>query len=71
MNDAPADYISSQLKGIVGIEISISSLIGKWKMSQNKTGADRQGVILGMRDKSDPHFNLLLADIVESCKKDE
>jgi transcriptional regulator len=42
--DAPADYIDGLLNGIVGIEIPIQRLEGKWKMSQNRSEADREGV---------------------------
>lgn len=49
VSDAPAEYIARQLKGIVGIEIAISSLDGKWKVSQNKDGTDRAGVVSGLQ----------------------
>lgn len=48
-SDAPDDYIAAQLKGIVGVEIPIHSIEGKWKVSQNRLPADRQGVIDGLR----------------------
>lgn len=44
VSDAPADYIAATLRGIVGIEIPIESLTGKWKVSQNRSAADRDGV---------------------------
>lgn len=40
VNDAPADYIRSQMKGIIGIEIEIAEIEGKWKVSQNRPVAD-------------------------------
>jgi transcriptional regulator len=43
--DAPPDYIAAQLKGIVGLEIAIARLEGKWKLSQNRPEADIAGVI--------------------------
>jgi len=46
--DAPAGFIEKQLKGIVGFEISIHRLEGKWKMSQNRADADREGVVAGL-----------------------
>lgn len=64
-SDAPADYIANQMKAIIGIEIPISRIEGKWKMSQNKDGADREGVIAGMRSDTDPHRNIRVADMVE------
>jgi transcriptional regulator len=50
VDDAPASYIDGQLRGIVGLEITIDRLLGKWKLSQNKTDADRRGTIDGLRD---------------------
>ncbi len=50
VDDAPADYIAAQLKAIIGIELTITSLIGKRKLSQNRSLADRQGVIAGLRE---------------------
>jgi transcriptional regulator len=48
VSDAPAAYIESQLKGIVGVKLSISRLIGKRKLSQNRSLADRVGVAKGL-----------------------
>ncbi len=44
VSDAPAPFIQSQLKGIVGVRIPITRLEGKQKMSQNRTPEDRAGV---------------------------
>jgi transcriptional regulator len=43
MGDAPADFISQMLGAIVGIEIEVTRLVGKWKLGQNKAAADRRG----------------------------
>ena len=43
MSDAPADYIEAMLRNIVGVEIALSSLVGKSKLSQNKEARDRLG----------------------------
>ena len=48
VDDAPADYIEQMLRAIVGIEIEITSLQGKWKVSQNRSAADRAGVAAGL-----------------------
>jgi transcriptional regulator len=48
VSDAPSEYISSQLKGIVGVVLHISRLEGKRKLSQNKTNEDQLGVISGL-----------------------
>ena len=50
VSDAPSAYIESQLKGIVGVEIAITAIEGKWKVSQNRPEADRRGVAAGLPD---------------------
>jgi transcriptional regulator len=49
MSDAPADFIDQLLTHIVGIELAVTRLEGKWKVSQNRPAADREGVIEGLR----------------------
>jgi transcriptional regulator len=49
VEDAPADYVAQMLRAIVGIEIPLDSLIGKWKVSQNRGAADREGTAQGLR----------------------
>ncbi|MFO1035081.1 MAG: FMN-binding negative transcriptional regulator [Hyphomicrobiales bacterium] len=53
--DAPADFIASQIKGIVGVEISVTHLTGKVKASQNRSVADRAGVVAGLGVRNQPH----------------
>jgi transcriptional regulator len=48
--DAPADYIASLLKGIVGVELVIERIEGKWKVSGNRSEQDRTGVAHGLAD---------------------
>jgi transcriptional regulator len=50
VGDAPADYIASQVKGIVGLEMTIERLEGKWKVSQNRSEQDRIGVATGLAE---------------------
>ena len=50
IEDAPADYVASQVKGIVGLEMAIERLEGKWKVSQNRSEHDRVGVADGLTD---------------------
>jgi len=50
--DAPEKYISGQLRAIVGIEIAVERVEGKAKLSQNRSAADRQGVVEGLRQES-------------------
>jgi transcriptional regulator len=49
VTDAPAAFVAAQLKGIVGVEIEITRIEGKWKVSQNRSEADRHGVSAGLR----------------------
>lgn len=49
VDDAPADFIQAQLKGITGFALPIARIEGKWKMSQNRPAADRTGVVDGLR----------------------
>jgi transcriptional regulator len=50
VEDAPADFIAAQIKGIAGLEIPIARIEGKWKLSQNRSDADRAGVAAGLGD---------------------
>jgi len=54
VTDAPADYIDTMLRAIVGIEIPLTALTGKWKVSQNRPAADRAGVVAGLNAMGQP-----------------
>ncbi len=49
LGDAPPDYIDTMLRAIVGIEIPLTALHGKWKVSQNHPAVNREGVARGLR----------------------
>ncbi len=49
VGDAPPAYIDKMLAAIVGFELLIDSLVGKWKVSQNRAAVDRRGVAAGLR----------------------
>lgn len=51
MADAPRDYLEAMVAAVVGIEIEITGLVGKFKLSQNKEGADRQGAIDALQER--------------------
>ena len=53
VTDAPEEFVAMQLRAIVGIEIQLTRLIGKWKTSQNRPSADQEGVIAGLRESDD------------------
>lgn len=48
VDDAPADYIDQMLRAIVGIEVMLTRVQAKWKVSQNRSAADRAGVAAGL-----------------------
>jgi transcriptional regulator len=54
VSDAPADYIEGMLRAIVGFEITVSSIDGKFKGSQNRSAPDRAGVNAALRTEGRP-----------------
>ena len=50
VTDAPEQFISGQIKAIIGVEIPIGTIEGKWKVSQNRSEQDRTGVAKGLAD---------------------
>jgi transcriptional regulator len=64
VSDAPVDFIQSQLKGIVGLELPIRKLEGKWKVSQNRTEQERDGVVEGLGKLNTPE-SLAMKALVE------
>ena len=69
VSDAPVDFIQSQLKGIVGLELPIRKLEGKWKVSQNRTERERLGVIEGLSKLNTPE-SLAMRELVEGERSD-
>lgn len=65
VDDAPAEYLDSLLKAIVGIEIQVERLEGKWKVSQNRPAADRSTVVQGLKREAGP-AGAAMADLVGS-----
>lgn len=49
ITDAPPEFIDRQLGAIVGLEIPIARMVGKWKVSQNRPSRDRAGVVEGLK----------------------
>lgn len=54
VSDAPDRFIEAQLRGIVGVEVPMTEMTGKWKASQNRPEADRSGVIRGLTELGEP-----------------
>ena len=61
VSDAPRDYIDTMLKAIVGIEIPIAALVGKWKASQNRPLPDKLGTIAGLHGRGDANSQEMAA----------
>jgi transcriptional regulator len=66
ITDAPEDFIAMQLRAIVGIEIRLTRLVGKWKASQNRPAADREGVVAGLRESNDAVAQAMAAAVEKS-----
>ena len=54
MQQLPEDYVETMLKGIIGLDIALTRLEGKYKLSQNRPAADRPGVIAALDAQGDP-----------------
>ena len=67
VEDAPPEYVKGLLKSIVGIEIPIARLEGKWKISQNRPAEDRQGAVDGLQQAGDP-LSAAMTDWIASRK---
>lgn len=67
VTDAPADFVDATLKAIVGIEIVVTRITGKWKVSQNQLAPEREGVARGLRASGDANA-ARVADWVERAK---
>jgi len=66
VSDASPDYLAQLLSAIVGIELVISRLLGKWKVSQNQPPRNQSGVIDGLQQTSTPHA-LAMARLVQEA----
>jgi transcriptional regulator len=69
VTDAPARYIDLELKAIVGVELPIRRLDGKWKLNQNRSAADRQGVIDALETR-DQHTDAGVAGAMRDAMGD-
>jgi transcriptional regulator len=63
VTDAPAEFIRSQLRGIVGLRLPIARIEGKRKLSQNRPAGDRQGVAAGLAE-SERESDRIVAGII-------
>jgi transcriptional regulator len=68
ISDAPSDYINLMLTGIIGIEISVARLEGKFKVSQNRTRADQLGVANGLQSRETEHAHAMASLVLQHLK---
>ena len=66
--DAPEKYIHGQLRAIVGIEVDVERVEGKAKLSQNRSEADRAGVVEGLRRESAPEAGLVAGQMAQDLR---
>jgi transcriptional regulator len=65
VSDAPPEYVDGQLRAIVGVELTISSVEAKQKLSQNRSEPDRAGVVAGLRaEAGDDSGATAIADLM-------
>ncbi len=62
VSDAPPEYVEAMLQGIVGVELTLTRLEGKWKVSQNRSEADRRGVEEGLRAEGQEELATLVRE---------
>lgn len=64
LDEAPREFIEAMLRGIVGLELEITDVVGRFKLSQNRTQGDRDGVATGLRERGRDQ-DLAVADAVD------
>lgn len=69
-SDAPDEFLELMVRGIVGVEIRIERLEGKWKASQNRPADDRRGVVRGLLEAGDAESAAMAALVGEHVAKD-
>lgn len=70
VSDAPAEFIASQMRGIVGFELPIRRLEGKWKVSQNRSERDRAAVADALEGVGSAE-SLVMKGLVEGAGRGE
>ncbi len=68
LDEAPQIFTDGLLLGVVGLEMTVTSAVGKAKLSQNRIPADREGIIAGLRQDQQPRA-AALADAMEAAEQ--
>jgi transcriptional regulator len=69
VSDAPAQYIENQLGAIVGLKLTVTRLVGKWKLSQNRPANDRASVIKLLSERN-TESSLAMADWIRKANEE-
>lgn len=69
LSDAPREFAEKLIGAVIGIEIVVARLSGKWKLSQNQPPQNRAGVIRGLRASGSAE-SLAMAELLASAKTD-
>ncbi|MDD1796393.1 FMN-binding negative transcriptional regulator [Enterovibrio sp. ZSDZ42] len=68
ISDAPSDFIEKLQTAVVGIEVQVGSLEGKWKVSQNQPDENIQGIIDGLKMSTNPMASEMVS-LIRQCSK--
>lgn len=69
IDDAPGDYVDKLVRAVVGIEIRITRLTGKWKISQNQTVENHAGVVRGLQSSGEAETKVM-ADLMSAYARE-
>jgi transcriptional regulator len=67
MTDSPPEYIAQMLSNIVGIEIEITKMVGKWKLSQDKDARDRVNAVDELRKRGEQEISRAMLGTVSTA----
>jgi transcriptional regulator len=67
--DAPEDFIQAQMRAIVGIELTITRLVGKMKLSQNQPAKNQASIIAGLQERGDPASLAMAGEVFSHARK--
>lgn len=67
LTDAPEDYIQKLIASVVGIEMVITKLEGKWKVSQNQPDRNKEGIVRGLQEANEPK-DLTMAELIANIE---
>ena len=70
LSDAPDEYIAAMLRAVVGIEIRVAQLQGKWKVSQNQSAMNRQSIDAALRSQAGRNHEVMADWVSEFSPKD-